>query len=181
MKDARSAAPARPQEGNAAAESERRDRAVAAPAAPSPPAAPPPPAATFGVDLARAAALSKQVITPTEIASPDPAVRWRIGPAGSIEHSTTSGATWEPLSSGVSTDLTAGAAPSPMTVWIVGRAGTILLSTDGRQWRRVPFRERADLVAVRADDALIATVTTADGRTFRTADGGQTWTPLQEF
>jgi len=175
LNDAGSPAPATPQETRDTAESARRDRAVAAPAAAPPPAAP------LRPELARAAALSKQAMTPTEIASPDPAVRWRIGPAGSIEHSTNSGATWERLSSGVSDDLTAGSATSPITVWIVGRAGTVLLSTDGRQWRRVSFPERADLVTVRAEDALIASVTTADGRTFRTSDGGQTWPPLQEF
>jgi photosystem II stability/assembly factor-like uncharacterized protein len=165
------------QESMRAAESDRRDRAASAPAAAPPRSA----AVASAPELARATALSKQLITPTEIPSPDPAVRWRIGPAGSIEHSTDSGATWERLSSGVSADLTAGSATSPITVWIVGRAGTVLLSTDGRQWRRVASPDRADLVSVRADDALIASVTTADGRTFRTSDGGQTWTPLQEF
>jgi photosystem II stability/assembly factor-like uncharacterized protein len=37
--------------------------------------------------------------------------------------------------------------------------------------------------ALQASDARTATVTTADGRTFRTADGGVSWArrPLQEF
>ena len=88
---------------------------------------------------------------------------------------------WSASSSGVTEDLTAGVAPSPTVCWIVGRRGTVLLSTDGLQWRRLAFPESADLVTVQATDALTATVTTADNRRFRTADGGQTWTPLQEF
>jgi photosystem II stability/assembly factor-like uncharacterized protein len=51
----------------------------------------------------------------------------------------------------------------------------VLLTTDGRSWRRVPFPEAADLAAVQAANAQAATITTADGRTFRTTDGGLTW------
>jgi photosystem II stability/assembly factor-like uncharacterized protein len=51
----------------------------------------------------------------------------------------------------------------------------VLLSTDGRSWRRVAFPEMADLAAVQAADAQTANVTTADGRMFRTTDGGLTW------
>jgi len=178
--EARSEAPRRLREAKEEADkSARRDQATAAPAAP-------PPAATDAlraqVSTAREArTLSKQAFAAREIASPDPSVRWRLGPSGSIEHSTNGGATWEALSSGASEDLTGGSAPSPTIVWVVGRNGTVLLSTDGRRWQRVAFPDRADLVAVRADDALNATVTTADGRTFRTSDSGRTWTPLQEF
>ena len=110
-----------------------------------------------------------------EIASPDPAIRWRIGAGGSVQYSTNGGSTWEALSTGVSADLTAGASPSPSICWLVGRAGTVLLSTDGRRWQRVPFPEPADLVQVRATDAGTASVTTADGRTFSTTNGGRTW------
>jgi photosystem II stability/assembly factor-like uncharacterized protein len=67
--------------------------------------------------------------------------------------------------------------------WVVGRAGTVLLTTDGRRFQRLPFPETDDLAAVRAMDARTAIVTTADMRNFRTTDGGQTWTPtrLQDF
>lgn len=116
-----------------------------------------------------------------EIVSPDQAHRWRIGASGSIQRSIDGGATWEMLSSGATQHLTAGAAPSPAVCWVVGRGGTVLLSTDGRTWRPLAFPEYVDLVAVQARDALSAGVTTADGRTFRTADGGRTWTPVQEF
>jgi hypothetical protein len=181
QKETRPATPAREREAKSEVDKmARRDQAAAAPAAPPPPAA----AEALSAQVAEVrerAALSKQGFAAPDIASPDPSIRWRVGPSGSIQHTTNGGATWEALASGVSEDLTAGAAPSATTVWVVGRGGTVLLSTDGRRWQRVAFPERVDLVAVRADDALNATVTTADGRTVRTSDGGRTWSPLQEF
>ena len=112
---------------------------------------------------------------PIEITSPDPSVRWRIGGAASVEHTTNGGTTWEAVPTGVDARLTAGASPSRLVCWLIGRAGTVLLSTDGRTWRRVPFPEMTDLATVQATDAQTATVTTADGRAFRTMDGGLTW------
>jgi photosystem II stability/assembly factor-like uncharacterized protein len=61
---------------------------------------------------------------------------------------------------------------------VVGRSGTVLLTTDGRQWRRIVFPIATDLAAVQAVDARAATVTAADGRRFRTVDGGVTWERL---
>jgi photosystem II stability/assembly factor-like uncharacterized protein len=113
--------------------------------------------------------------SPGDILSPDRASRWRPSAAGAVQYSSDGGATWQPLATGVSADLTAGASPSASVCWIVGRAGTVLLSTDGRRWRRVMFPETVDVTAVTATDARSATVTTADGRRFSTSDGGVTW------
>jgi hypothetical protein len=113
--------------------------------------------------------------SPVEILSPDRSSRWRLGAAGAVQYSSDGGATWLALPTGASTDLTAGASPSASVCWLVGRAGTVLLSTDGRRWQRVTFQEAVDLTAVSATDARTATVTTADGRRFSTADGGLTW------
>jgi hypothetical protein len=122
-------------------------------------------------------ALSRQTakLAPIEITSPDPSVRWRLGGGGAVEQTSNGGTSWEAAPTGVNADLTAGASPSRSVCWLVGRAGTVLLSTDGRTWRRVPFPEITDLATVQAMDAQTATVTTADGRTFRTTDGGTTW------
>ena len=155
--------------------------AMPAPAA-SAAAAAPPALAEKSANLARSVTRAQTADLEIEIVSPDPSVRWRI--AGSVvQRSTNGGARWEAVSTGVASQLTAGAAPSASVCWLVGRGGVVLLSTDGRSWRRVAFPETTDLSAVRATDARAASVSTADGRTFSTTDGGATWVrrPLQEF
>jgi hypothetical protein len=153
--------------------------AGAAPAGPAAAAAPPPLAAP----AARARSAERGSDTGAiEIVSPDAAIRWRI--AGStVQRSTSGGASWEAVPTGFAAEISAGAAPSASVCWLVGRGGIVLLSTDGRGWRRVAFPETTDLSAVRATDARTASVSTADGRTFSTIDGGVTWVrrPLQEF
>ena len=71
--------------------------------------------------------------------------------------------------------LTGGTAPSATVCWIVGRAGLILRTTDGKEFTRVVPPAPADLIAIAAQDAMQATVTTAGGQMFTTADGGKTW------
>jgi len=153
--------------------------AAAAPESAAPAAAP--------VASAPAPAQTGRFSTPQEamtsgarviVASPGTAFRWRLGPAGSVEFSTDAGTAWESRPTGEDADLTAGASPGGTVCWVVGRGGTVLLTTDGRQWRRVTFPVAADLVAVQATDARTATVTAADGRRFRTVDGGGTWERL---
>jgi hypothetical protein len=114
-------------------------------------------------------------LMPADIVSPDGKVRWRILTGGGVARSSDGGMTWQTQSTGIPTALTAGTAPSPTTCWLVGPGGIIVLSTDGRTWQRVPFREGKDLTSIRASDAVNATVLTADGRTFITTDGGKTW------
>jgi putative zinc finger protein len=112
---------------------------------------------------------------PLEIVSPNPGVRWRIAIAGSIDRSTDGGATWQRQSTGVPVMPTAGVAPSSAICWLVGPGGVVLLSIDGRTWQRIRLPETVDLTSVRASDAVTATVTAADGRSFVTGDGGRTW------
>jgi len=118
-----------------------------------------------------------------EIASPDPAIRWRITQGTLVQRSTDAGSTWEIQSTGNAAQLIAGASPAPSVCWLVGRAAVVLLTTDGRSWHRLKFPEAVDLMAVRATDADTASVTVADGRVFTTQDGGNTWTtpPPNEF
>lgn len=116
---------------------------------------------------------------PLTIPSPDPDVRWRIA-AQSVERSIDGGRTWRAQPTGTSTDLLAGSSPDGTVCWIVGREGVVLLSTDGESWRRLEAPDKnVDLIAVIARDGTVATVTAADGRTYRTIDAGRTWT-LQE-
>ncbi len=130
--------------------------------------------AEFATD--RRAVVSKPLAAAQrEVVSPDPAVRWRFGADGVIQQSANGGRTWVAQASGVTVELTAASAPSPRACWIVGRSGTVLLTTDASTWRRVTFPLPVDLRGVTATDATRATVTTADGRVFRTIDGGASW------
>jgi hypothetical protein len=169
-------------ENDAAAQLARREDSRAEPVGKSAVAAPPPAAPVpSAAAAATTSALALRRLSPLvggtlEVATPDPAIRWRVGVRGFAQRSTDGGATWETLTTGVTSDLTAASAPGESVTWIVGRAGTVLLTTDGREFRRITFPDSADLVTVRATDARSAIVTTADGRQFRTADGGMTWT-----
>ncbi len=113
------------------------------------------------------------------IVSSNPATRFRLVRGGGVQRSADAGATWRTESTGATDTLTAGSSPSPSVCWLVGPSGMVLLSTDGRSWRRITFPETVNLRAVSAADRDNATVTAADGRVFVTADGGQTWSRSQ--
>jgi hypothetical protein len=126
--------------------------------------------------LADAAKLAYREGAGFELAVAASSVRWRVADGRTVQRSLDAGANFSTqytAERGVL--LTAGAAPSAEVCWLVGRAGAVILSTDGRVWRRLTFPEQVDLAAVTATDARTATVTTADGRRFGTADGGGTW------
>ena len=136
-------------------------------------AAPAPPASPAPTEPSRFAA--KAMAIDATVISPDSSSRWRIGPPGTIERSTDGGRTWNAQPVDTNTRLVAGVSPASSTCWVVGAAGTVLRTTDGRTWQRLSAPDPADLVAVTAKDADTATVTTADGRSFTTTDGGLTW------
>jgi hypothetical protein len=149
------------------------ERVAAAPPATAPPVAPPA-AATLSESIAQDA-VTRQAARGTggEIISPGGATRWRII-GGLVQRSTTPGASWETVTLPPAT-ITAGHSPADSVVWLVGRAGVIFVTTDGTRFEQVPFVSSADLASVVAVDAQQATVTTVDGRRFRTADRGVTW------
>jgi hypothetical protein len=110
---------------------------------------------------------------------------WRVGPAGSVEHSKDKGVTWTPQISGVYTDLVAASAPSAKVCWIVGTAGTILLTTDGgTHWTKLDSPVTNDLTGIRADNAkhvwiwFVPDPQTGVVQTFQSSDGGRTWRTL---
>jgi photosystem II stability/assembly factor-like uncharacterized protein len=112
---------------------------------------------------------------------------WRVGPAGLIERSADAGATWMPQPSGVTADLIAGTAVSGRVCWIVGKSGTVLRTTDGGvHWFRLNSPAPEDLSGVRASDAFRAWVWVDSNqqkpsrKTYRTTDGGATWTEIPE-
>jgi len=111
------------------------------------------------------------------ISAPDQSVSWIAGKNGMILRRDADGST-HPQHSGASTDLVAGAAPSATVCWVVGRSGTIVRTTDGGEhWTLILAPTADNLAAVTASDANNATVTTAGGRSFATADGGASWHP----
>ena len=126
--------------------------------------------------------------TETTIPSRDAAVRWRlaeadlrtrVGTTAVIERSEDAGATWQRLNTGLTGRFTAGFAPSATVCWLVGPAGAVALTTDARTWRQLPApAPDANLTSIEASDARTATVRDTQGRTFRTTDGGATWTTV---
>jgi Putative zinc-finger len=111
------------------------------------------------------------IVIPSSTAS----TRWRVI-STVVQRSTDGGTTWEDTQpTGASAAPTAGASPSPLVCWLVGPQGLVLLSTDGRTWKRLVFPETVDLTSVLAMDDARATVTTADGRTLATSDRGVSW------
>jgi hypothetical protein len=108
-------------------------------------------------------------------------VRWRILANGTIERSTSTGTSWEPIAIDPPVFVTGGDAPASTVCWLVGRGGVVLRSIDGLHFERLNIPDPFNLRSVRAVDAMHATVTTVDGRTFTTADGGLSWqSPVQD-
>jgi hypothetical protein len=135
---------------------------------------------TPGVAGGRSARAAVAKLAPVEVMSPERSYRWRAVTPGSVQYSMDGGMNWRSSETGTSVTLHAGSAPSRTVCWLVGQFGTVLLTTDGQNWQVRPFPERVDLTGVSATDARNATVTTANQRRFATADGGATWSPLQE-
>jgi hypothetical protein len=113
------------------------------------------------------------------IATPDPAVFWRIAPDGLVEHSTDTGTTWEDTQISSHEPLLAGAAPERNVCWLVGRDGLILITRDARRWKQLEPPVRLDIVSVEAKDAASATIKLADGTRYETSDGGKKWHAVQ--
>jgi photosystem II stability/assembly factor-like uncharacterized protein len=105
---------------------------------------------------------------------------WRITRSNVVERSMDNGVTWVPVPlSPDGVQFTFGSAPNADVCWLIGRLGAVYVSSKGEPFKRAPFPEAVNLTAVVAIDALKATVITADGRSFATEDGGQTWRPAR--
>ena len=123
-----------------------------------------------------------------EIRSPQSDYRWRIVPPSAVQRSVDGGVTGHRDSRACSRSrrrsardgADRGIVTIPRRLLDRRSRRDCVLTTDGATWQRRPIPEAADLTAVRAIDARTATVTTADGRHFATADGGITWTPVRQ-
>jgi hypothetical protein len=147
-----------------------------APAAP--PAATAPPARNAAEAGAAVGAVAQsrmqRAAGPLEVMSPGSQHRWRVL-ANTIEHSQDGGQTWIPVRLLAGDVITSGSSPAAGVCWLAGNRGLVLLATDGTNFTRLPFPEQVDVTSINAIDALRATVTTADGRTFETTDNGRNW------
>ncbi len=171
-----SAPAAAPPSATAATAPSAAAAALPSAAAAAPPAQPSTTLRAFAPAAADAAGrLATANAVAADILSPDPTSRWRITAGRVVEHSIDGGATWQAQPTDVTSRLTAGSAPSASICWIVGQDGVVLLTTDGRTWRRLGVPATTPLVSVRATDERTATVTDANGRTYVTADGGGHW------
>jgi Photosynthesis system II assembly factor YCF48/Putative zinc-finger len=104
---------------------------------------------------------------------------WRVGPRGLIQKLESDGK-WKKQKSGVKVDLYSSAFAGADVGWAVGQAGTILRTTNGgANWTQVAGPTTEDLVQVSATSAQAASVSTRSGSTFKTIDGGHTWTTGQ--
>lgn len=106
-----------------------------------------------------------------------PLTRWRVLSDGRVQRSLTGGASWDAIAIDSTLGITTGRAPSTMVCWLIGPGGVVLRATDRLHFERLPFPEAVDLTAIRAASDVDASVTTRDGRTFATTDGGRTWRP----
>jgi photosystem II stability/assembly factor-like uncharacterized protein len=124
--------------------------------------------------------VGRNVMATTTITTPNQNVLWRVAAAGIVQRSTDAGTTWTLQKSGVVADLLAGSAPSDKICWLVGRTGTVLRTTDGgAHWHKVRPPVADDLSTVFAVDADQATVSaSSNNKSYKTSDGGRTWTPL---
>ncbi|HKN02282.1 MAG TPA: hypothetical protein VJX23_17355 [Candidatus Binataceae bacterium] len=111
------------------------------------------------------------------VAAPHSSTTWFVGPHGLIFRREGTG----PLraeASGISTDLTDGAALSSQVCWLIGRSGTVLRTIDGEHWARLSAPTRHDLISVQAQSADSAIVVARGGLRYLTTDAGKTWNPL---
>jgi hypothetical protein len=116
---------------------------------------------------------------PRLVSSPEGEVMWRLLPSGTIQRSADAGATWTVQKTGVVVDLLAGSAPSNRICWVVGGGGTVLLTTDaGDHWLKISAPSTDDITTVFGVDAQQATITTAKNNSYKTTNGGTSWTAV---
>jgi Putative zinc-finger len=157
-----------------------------APAAAAPPPQPPAErrdaAARSVIGAPQSLLKSATAVNAVAIQSPDPAISWRFvqrETSTDVEHTADGGASWQRQQTPGGL-VTAGGSPGASICWLVGRSGLVMLTRDGgATWSRTTPPDVVDLVGIAPIDGLSATVTAADGRLFRTADGGQTWVPAR--
>ena len=106
--------------------------------------------------------------------------RWNLSSNGQLQRSIDSGKTWQPVATPAGAAFRALSFNGP-DIWVGGAAGLLYHSTDaGTHWELV--KPAANDVSLSADIAAIAftdpqhgKITTSNGETWTTSDGGQNW------
>ena len=108
-------------------------------------------------------------------------MHWRVSAEGTLERSTDAGRTWQFVRVGASTPTFRTLAAVGHDLWAGGAGGALYHSPDnGRMWTRIVVTAgdatlESDIARVEFSDAQHGAVTTTEGETWTTADGGATW------
>lgn len=109
-----------------------------------------------------------------------PPTRWMLSNNGGLLRSTDAGKNWQAVPFAGNVNFRAIAVIGP-NVWVGGQGGALYYSPDdGNQWQRQsPSAEGVELTeeitALTFSDAQHGSLTTADGQTWVTSDGGHSW------
>jgi len=114
-------------------------------------------------------------------AFPAPVASWELAPNGGVQRSLDSGKTWQSVPVGGKGMAFHAVFSSGSQVWVGGTAGALYHSTDsGLTWARVvpataAQKLQSDVSRIEFSDPQTGAITTANGETWITSDGGQTW------
>jgi hypothetical protein len=106
--------------------------------------------------------------------------RWSLSSDGQLQRSIDSGKTWQPVAAPAGAAFRALSYNGP-DIWIGGAAGLLYHSPDaGTRWELVKPSANgsslsSDISAIAFTDPQHGKITTSNGETWTTADGGQSW------
>jgi hypothetical protein len=106
--------------------------------------------------------------------------RWNLSSDGQLQRSIDSGKTWQPVAAPPGAAFRALSYNGP-DIWVGGAAGLLYHSPDaGTRWDLVKPSANgsslsADIAAIAFTDPQHGKITTSNGETWTTADGGQSW------
>jgi hypothetical protein len=110
-----------------------------------------------------------------------PVASWELAPNGAVRRSLDSGKTWQSVSVGGKGAAFRAVFSSGSQVWVGGTAGVLYHSTDsGLTWAQVvPAADgqtlKTGISHIEFSDPQNGSIWAANGETWLTADGGQTW------
>jgi hypothetical protein len=101
---------------------------------------------------------------------------WRISKTGGIERSYLDDE-WKPVLAGAGVRFRVVSVVRNV-VWAGGNHGALYVSRDGgTNWAPVTIDSTADVVSIQFGDEVNGKIQTSDGETWKTTDGGNSWSP----